>query len=57
MSLAGLAGQLLSDAIAGQAERFDVFAAMPHRRFPGGSLLRQPLLVLATNFYKLRDRL
>ncbi|WP_227367929.1 NAD(P)/FAD-dependent oxidoreductase [Halomonas sp. M20] len=57
MSLAGLAGKLLSDAIAGQAERFDVFAAMPHRRFPGGRLLRQPLLVLATNFYKLRDRL
>ncbi|MFD2191250.1 NAD(P)/FAD-dependent oxidoreductase [Pistricoccus aurantiacus] len=57
MSLAGLAGRLLSDAIAGQAERFDVFAAMPHRRFPGGRWLRQPLLVLATNFYKLRDRL
>ncbi|SFH66476.1 NAD(P)/FAD-dependent oxidoreductase [Modicisalibacter xianhensis] len=57
MSLAGLAGKLLSDAIAGQAERFDVFAAMPHRLFPGGRWLRTPLLVLATNFYKLRDRL
>ncbi|WP_148254612.1 NAD(P)/FAD-dependent oxidoreductase [Aidingimonas lacisalsi] len=57
MALAGLAGQLLADAIAGQAERFDVFAAMPHRRFPGGRWLRTPLLVLATNFYKLRDRL
>lgn len=57
MSLAGLAGELLSDAIAGQAERFDVFAAMPHREFPGGRWLRTPLLVLATNFYKLRDRL
>ncbi|MEC9483413.1 MAG: FAD-binding oxidoreductase [Halomonas sp.] len=57
MSLAGLAGQLLSEAIAGQAERFDVFVAMPHRRFPGGRWLRTPLLVLATNFYKLRDRL
>ncbi|MCG7599025.1 FAD-binding oxidoreductase [Halomonas sp. McH1-25] len=57
MSLAGLAGKLLSDAIAGQAERFDVFASMPHRLFPGGRWLRTPLLVLATNFYKLRDRL
>ncbi len=57
MSLAGLAGQLLADAIAGQAERFDVFAAMPHRDFPGGRWLRTPLLVLATNFYKERDRL
>ncbi len=57
MALAGLAGRLMAEAIAGQAERFDAFAAMPHRRFPGGTLLRTPLLVLATTFYKLRDRL
>lgn len=57
MSLAGLAGQLLSDAIAGQAERFELFSAMPHRPFPGGRWLRTPLLVLATSFYKLRDSL
>lgn len=57
MALAGLAGQLMSDAIVGQSERFDLFAAMPHRRFPGGDRLRTPLLVLATTFYKLRDRL
>lgn len=57
MALAGLAGQVLAESIAGQSERFDVFAAMPHRRFPGGEHLRTPLLVLATNFYKLRDRL
>ncbi|RTR02341.1 NAD(P)/FAD-dependent oxidoreductase [Halomonas nitroreducens] len=57
MALAGLAGKLLAEAIAGQSERFDAFAAMPHRQFPGGSALRKPLLVLATNFYKLRDRL
>ncbi|MBB3189749.1 NAD(P)/FAD-dependent oxidoreductase [Halomonas cerina] len=57
MALAGLAGKLMAEAIAGQSERFDVFAAMPHRHFPGGRLLRTPLLVLATTFYKLRDRL
>ncbi|MDI5922084.1 FAD-binding oxidoreductase [Halomonas sp. LR5S13] len=57
MALSGLAGKLLAEAIAGQSERFDVFAAMPHRHFPGGRALRKPLLVLATNFYKLRDRL
>lgn len=57
MALAGLAGQLLAEAIAGQRERFDAFAAMPHRRFPGGRLLRTPLLVLATHYYQLRDRL
>ncbi|MDR5867660.1 NAD(P)/FAD-dependent oxidoreductase [Halomonas koreensis] len=57
MALAGLAGKLMAETIAGQSERFDVFAAMPHRRFPGGRALRKPLLVLATQFYKLRDRL
>ncbi|MFQ3788344.1 NAD(P)/FAD-dependent oxidoreductase [Halomonas sp. A29] len=57
MALAGLAGKLVGEAIAGQSERFDIFAAMPHRRFPGGERLRTPLLVLATTFYKLRDRL
>ncbi|MGM0983820.1 MAG: NAD(P)/FAD-dependent oxidoreductase [Pseudomonadota bacterium] len=57
MALSGLAGKLLAEAIAGQSERFDVFAAMPHRHFPGGRRLRKPLLVLATHFYKLRDRL
>ncbi|MGM0702614.1 MAG: NAD(P)/FAD-dependent oxidoreductase [Pseudomonadota bacterium] len=57
MALAGLAGKLLAEAIGGQSERFDVFSAMPHRRFPGGRRLRLPLLLLATHFYKLRDRL
>ncbi|NWO10940.1 FAD-binding oxidoreductase [Chromohalobacter salexigens] len=57
MAMAGLAGKLMAEAIAGQSERFDVFSAMPHRHFPGGHALRKPLLVLATNFYKLRDRL
>ncbi len=57
MALAGLAGKLIADAIAGQSERFDVFSAVPHRPFPGGRRLRTPLLVLATTFYKLRDRL
>lgn len=57
MALAGLAGKLLAETISGQSERFDVFAAMPHRAFPGGRWLRTPLLVLATTFYKLRDRL
>ncbi len=55
MALAGLAGRLVAEAISGQAERFDLFARMRHRDFPGGRLLRTPLLVLATTFYRLRD--
>ncbi|WP_110648347.1 NAD(P)/FAD-dependent oxidoreductase [Salinicola peritrichatus] len=57
MSLAGLAGRILAEAIGGQAERFDCFAAIDHRRFPGGERWRVPLLALATTFYRLRDRL
>jgi gamma-glutamylputrescine oxidase len=55
MAMGGMAGKLMAEAIGGQAERFDVFARMPHRDFPGGRHLRTPLLVLATNFYRMRD--
>ncbi len=55
MAMSGMAGKLMSEAISGQAERFDLFARMPHRDFPGGRHLRTPLLVLATNFYRMRD--
>jgi gamma-glutamylputrescine oxidase len=55
VALAGLAGALASEAIAGTAERFDVFARIPHRDFPGGPLLRRPSLMLAMLYYRLRD--
>jgi gamma-glutamylputrescine oxidase len=57
MSLTGLAGKLVAEAIAGTAERFDVFARIPHRDFPGGRLLRRPSLMLAMLYYRLRDLL
>ncbi len=57
VAIAGLAGKLIAEALAGTAERFDLFAAIPHRTFPGGTALRHPLLVLAMLWYALRDRL
>ncbi len=57
MALAGMAGKLVADTIAGQSERFDVFARLQHRHFPGGALLRTPTLVLAMLWYRLRDLL
>ncbi|MEO7775170.1 MAG: FAD-binding oxidoreductase [Steroidobacteraceae bacterium] len=57
IALTGLAGKLVAEAIAGNAERFDVFTRIPHREFPGGTALRRPLLVLAMLFYRLRDLL
>jgi gamma-glutamylputrescine oxidase len=57
IALTGLAGQLVAEAIAGDAERFDVFTRIPHREFPGGTLLRRPALMLAMLYYRLRDLL
>ncbi|HXS27553.1 MAG TPA: FAD-binding oxidoreductase [Steroidobacteraceae bacterium] len=57
IALAGIAGKLLAEAVAGQAERFDVFARIPHRDFPGGALLRRPALVLAMLYYRIKDLL
>ncbi len=57
IALAGMAGRLMADAIAGSAETFDVFARIPHMSFPGGRLLRTPALVLAMAWYRLRDLL
>jgi gamma-glutamylputrescine oxidase len=57
MSLTGLGGKLVAEAVSGTAERFDVFARIPHRDFPGGALLRRPSLVLAMLYYRLRDLL
>lgn len=53
----GFAGKLMAEAVRGQAERFDVFASLPTPAFPGGTLLRAPLLVAAMTWYGLRDRL
>jgi gamma-glutamylputrescine oxidase len=57
MALTGLAGKLVAEAVAGTAERFDVFARIPHRDFPGGPLLRRPSLMMAMLYYRLRDLL
>ncbi len=57
VALTGLAGQLAADAIAGQAERFDVFARLQHQGFPGGAMLRTPSLVLGMLYYRLKDLL
>ncbi len=55
VALTGLAGKLLAEAVSGTAERFDVFGRIRHRPFPGGSLMRTPMLVLATTWYRMRD--
>jgi gamma-glutamylputrescine oxidase len=55
LALTGQAGRLVAEAIAGDASRFDTFARLKHRPFPGGRLLRTPALVLGMAYYRLRD--
>jgi gamma-glutamylputrescine oxidase len=57
IALTGMAGQLVAEAIAGQAERFDLFARLEHRNFPGGTAFRTPALVLAMLWFRLKDLL
>jgi glycine/D-amino acid oxidase-like deaminating enzyme len=48
--------KLLGEAIhAGHSQGFDVFSAVPHMTFPGGPLLRSPLLALGMFWYRLRE--
>ena len=57
VAMATMAGKLAAEAIAGQAERFDLMASVPTTAFPGGAALRWPLLVLGMLWFSLRDRL
>ncbi len=57
VALTGMAGKLVAEAIAGQAERLDLMASIPHHDFPGGKLLRTPALILGMAWYQLRDAL
>jgi gamma-glutamylputrescine oxidase len=57
LALTGLAGRLVAEAMGGDSTRFDVFARLKHRPFPGGALLRTPALVLGMAWYRLRDML
>ncbi len=57
LALTGLAGKLVAEAIDGDARRFDTFARLRHRPFPGGRLLRTPALVAGMAYYRLKDML
>lgn len=57
VAMATLGGKIAAEAIAGQAEKFDLMASVPTRAFPGGSRLRTPLMIAALIWYGLRDRL
>jgi gamma-glutamylputrescine oxidase len=54
---ANFAGKVVGEAIGGVTSRFDAFASLPSRTFPGGTLLRYPGMVLGMLYFGLKDRL
>ncbi|MEZ5445167.1 MAG: hypothetical protein R3F45_05240 [Gammaproteobacteria bacterium] len=51
------AAEIVADAMAGQMERFDLFAKVPHRRFPFGQRLGGSLVALGMLSYRVKDLL
>ncbi|HEX3665081.1 MAG TPA: FAD-binding oxidoreductase [Rhizomicrobium sp.] len=55
VALATLGGKLLAEAALGREERFNVVARVPARAFPGGRLIRRPLIAAGLFAFKLAD--
>lgn len=50
-----MSAKLVAEAIAGQAERYDILASIKHSPFPGGKYLMQPAYSIGMLYYKMRD--
>lgn len=50
-----MSAKLVSEAIAGQAERYDILASINHLPFPGGRYLMQPAYAIGMAYYRFRD--
>ena len=57
VSTSNFAGKVIAEAISGTANRFDVFASLPTKPFPGGTLLRYPGMVLGMLYYSIKDKM
>jgi len=52
-----LMGEVVSDAIAGTLEKFDLFAGMKHFRIPGTQWIGNQIIALGMLYYRLKDKL
>jgi glycine/D-amino acid oxidase-like deaminating enzyme len=50
-------GEIMSDAIAGTMERYDLFANMKHFRIPGSQWIGNQIIALGMLYYKMQDML
>ena len=56
VALTQIFGQIIAEAIVGQASRLDIFSRIKHASFPGGPVAR-PALTLGMLYYRIRDLL
>ena len=57
VAMATYAGRILSETLSGDRRQFELLRDIPTASFPGGIMLRSPLLVLAMLWYSLRDNI
>jgi len=50
-------GEIMSDAVAGTMEKFDLFANMKHFRIPGSQWLGNQIIALGMLYYRMKDLL
>jgi len=55
VALSVLGGKALAEAALGKSERFDILARVPAQQFPGGQLLRKPMVTAALTWLKIAD--
>jgi gamma-glutamylputrescine oxidase len=55
VTLTGMAGKVIADAIAVDTEKLDVFSRIPHKVLPGGRFVQHSALRLALFWYQLCD--
>ena len=57
VALTAIGGTLMAEAALGRPQRFDVMARVPAKKFPGGAILRKPLVAAALYAFKVMDAL
>jgi gamma-glutamylputrescine oxidase len=57
VALATLGGKVLAEAVFGRGERLETLSRVPAQKFPGGPLLRKPMVTAALLWLKFADSL
>jgi len=57
VNVSHLAGKIMSDAVAGTMEQFDLFADVKPIIVPGAKLFSKPMVALGVLYYQIKDRL